>query len=263
MTTKNNITCKLTGTVGPGIKSHIIPKSLLGPHNPNTVVVGDKMHYKRIRNGLYDPGIVTAEGEKILEKLDDYASKLLINGEYTVHHYPEETIEKLKQRGKPVISTEAARIYNDYDYTTLKLFCLSVLWRMSISTRNELNGVELGPHQDTIREMILNHDARDPETYSVNMFYFVEEYTEGMVLFPVKEKFDGVNVYRLHMGRYMALVKIDKRPTLPEHRKIILNPSTPLALCARQYTTGPEADLFHTSFAKGSWKVPHLFHKED
>jgi len=47
------------------------------------------------------------------------------------------------------------------DYTLFRLFHLSILWRASVSKREEFSRVQLGPHEEKIRHMIF---AGDPGT---------------------------------------------------------------------------------------------------
>lgn len=43
-------------------------------------------------------------------------------------------------------------------YRPLKLFRLSLLWRMSVSSLREFALVKLGPHEERIRQMLLQDD---------------------------------------------------------------------------------------------------------
>ena len=52
---------------------------------------------------------------------------------------------------------------SNIDYTRFKLFFLSVLWRMSISTLEELKNISLGPYAERFRKMILEKNA-GPDT---------------------------------------------------------------------------------------------------
>lgn len=58
----------------------------------------------------------------------------------------------------------AVRIHQAIDYRLMKLFFLSILWRASVSKLPEFLNVNLGPHEELIREKILNNDpGRDSE----------------------------------------------------------------------------------------------------
>src|SRR5690606_22273539 len=51
------------------------------------------------------------------------------------------------------------------DYTKFKLFALSVLWRAGVSRNNFFRDVELGPHQEKLRYMLLNDHPGESSEY--------------------------------------------------------------------------------------------------
>jgi hypothetical protein len=52
------------------------------------------------------------------------------------------------------------------DYMRFKLFHLSVLWRASVSKRDIFRNVNLGPHEEIIRKMILEKDPGRDDQYT-------------------------------------------------------------------------------------------------
>ena len=55
------------------------------------------------------------------------------------------------------------------DYPALKLFLLSLLWRMGVSRLHFFREVELGPHESRLREMLLKNDPGEPDEYACQM----------------------------------------------------------------------------------------------
>ncbi len=53
------------------------------------------------------------------------------------------------------------------DYSSFKLFHLSVLFRASVSDHPNFREVDLGPHEDRIRQMLLNQDPGEEWRYSI------------------------------------------------------------------------------------------------
>jgi hypothetical protein len=51
------------------------------------------------------------------------------------------------------------------DYTTFKLFHLSILWRASVATGDRFNTVSLGPYEEKVRQVLLNKDAGPVDHY--------------------------------------------------------------------------------------------------
>ena len=51
------------------------------------------------------------------------------------------------------------------DYTTFKLFHLSILWRASVATGDRFNTISLGPYEEKVRQMLLNKDPGPVDHY--------------------------------------------------------------------------------------------------
>jgi hypothetical protein len=76
-------------------------------------------------------------------------------------------------------------------------------------------------------------NAGEPEEYSVNLFKFDQPADEVPIFDPIREKWNGVNCYRLCVYGYTALVKVDQRKTVPEFQNMILSPGKPLCIIIR------------------------------
>jgi hypothetical protein len=55
------------------------------------------------------------------------------------------------------------------NYSALKLFLLSLLWRMGVSRLHFFREVELGPHESQLRSMLLKDDPGEPDVYACQM----------------------------------------------------------------------------------------------
>lgn len=149
ITAKRYGTCKLTGTAGQFVKSHIIPKSLTKPAYEGGMFWqgGSSSKPQKRRTSWYDQGIVTREGEDILADLDSWAIKFLRS-------------KRLVWSGfGPIVSANVdidisdlaegldgygVRYVNVDDPKKLRQFCLSLLWRASVSTLPEMSEVAIG-----------------------------------------------------------------------------------------------------------------------
>jgi hypothetical protein len=60
-------------------------------------------------------------------------------------------------------------VLTQLSYRELKLFLLSLLWRMGVSDLREFVFVKLGPHEAIIRDMILREDPGTTETYGCSL----------------------------------------------------------------------------------------------
>jgi hypothetical protein len=160
MKNRIEITCKLTGTRGPGVDAHIIPRSFYGfskdNHKPSTIYhLNDKgVRGYTSRVGVFDRSIVTIEGEAYFSEPDDYASELLVKRGHEAKPYSD---------GDIPLGLEI----HSFDYPRLKLFFLSLLWRADVTSDPMFKAVRLGAHEQRIRKMILQKDPGSPEDYSV------------------------------------------------------------------------------------------------
>ena len=227
------IVCKLTGKSGRAVKAHIVPKAFyeLPPQSEGTtrLLTNTPGQFpKKIPVGIYDDAIVTSEGESLFGPWDDYACEVLLNRfkEFT----PLYKSHKL-----------AGWQLEDVDYALLKLFGLSVLWRAHASTQPAFQRVNLRVHESKIRDLLLRAEPAKAEDYSVCFMRWIDE--EGFSPFfmdPFRERYDGVNFYRVYCGRYVVCVKVDRRDTGPTLREFQVAPTRPLLVGARNLRKSKE-----------------------
>lgn len=219
-----HITCKLTGTVGPGIKAHIIPKSFYSfskkDHKPAHVIKlnGASSRVSKSHVGEFDSQIVTSEGEAYFSELDSYAYDFLVKREQD---------GKIYHDGQNPLCVEIA----SFDYRKLKLFFLSLLWRAGVTTRPLFRKVILGPHEEHIRRQILSNDPGDPEVYSVMIGIHRDTPEHGLPIIeaePLRDDETGIRYYRFSLGHCIACIKVDKQPFSPSWSDFVLRPDAPL-----------------------------------
>jgi hypothetical protein len=72
--------------------------------------------------------------------------------------------------GKPTTSAVPRKLdVEGFDYAKMKLFLLSLLWRMGVSRLYFFNGVSLGFQEKRIRRMLLNDDPGTAEQYACQL----------------------------------------------------------------------------------------------
>ena len=89
-----------------------------------------------------------------------------------------------------------------FDYTSFKLFHLSVLWRCSVSKSKAFATVSLGPHEKRIAQLIQNADAGEEFEYSIVSQLLVHNdcIVHSLVSPPIRLKLDGLHVYLMVYG---------------------------------------------------------------
>lgn len=139
-------------------KSHIIPdfmhKGLRDEDNKFFLInIEDYSKSEKKYTGEFEPDILCQECDnKIIGQYETYAHKILYGGKINKG----ENIKFKNQKNQSgLISTYVEGI----DYKKFKLFLLSLLWRSSISSRKFYGQVSLGPHEETIRKMILGGNS--------------------------------------------------------------------------------------------------------
>lgn len=93
-------------------------------------------------------------------------------------------------------------IFKNFEYEKLKLFFLSILWRMSIAKDDMFSDVSLGPHEKRIQEMLLFRKTISTWDYPVFAVYplFNGSKHEDMILAPSSIKINSHRLYRFVVG---------------------------------------------------------------
>lgn len=89
------------------------------------------------------------------------------------------------------------------DYSSFKLFHLSVLFRAAVSSLNTYAVVSLGPHEEKLRQLLLNKDPGEHTRYPIFGYAVVHHKTNHlipMVSQAQKVSFGGHNCYGMMYG---------------------------------------------------------------
>jgi hypothetical protein len=182
--------------------------------------------------------MVTQDGENLTKPWDDYAIRILF---------------KNKAAFEPVTHGGVIRAWTlpEYEYSPLKLFALSVLWRAHASTRPEFGRVQLGPHEPKIRGLLLNSHPGTPEEYSVHIVKWIDDEFGPVFMDPFREAYEGVNYYRIYSGRYVLYVKVDQQPSCETFREMQLGQNKKLTVIVRELKKSKEWPLMQ-QIARGN-----------
>jgi len=202
------------------IEAHIIPRCLLQPlkdPSGSMVLVSKDSPPKRLPTGQYDNKILCADCDSQFSPWEKYTAALLVNdGAYDQF-----------QQAKPGEDFYTIQIY---DYASLKLCLLSILWKMSISDRDSYRGVALGPFEAMIRRMLLDKNPGRTDAFPMFVYRLVGELDSSTLRPTVLFKEEGVNVYELGLPGYVAFIKVDKRPPPKPIRERVLARGKPLVI---------------------------------
>jgi len=163
-------TCKLTGTVGPFVKSHILPASLTRPAYSGGMLFqhGSGRRAQKRRTSWYDPAMVCAEGEKLLSDLDDWGIKFLRRERLVWSGFgPINRVDpdiSLSDLG-PDLRDYGIRNLKVEEAESLRRFFLSLLWRASVSKLPEMHEVQLNKDDEDKLTGYLVGDEELPITF--------------------------------------------------------------------------------------------------
>lgn len=181
------MTCALCLEEKPLRNSHILPEFVYVPlydenHRTNVLTTTEGEKNTIAQKGLRER-LLCSDCEQKLGKLERYAS-LVING------------------GATGVSGERKGEFvhiAGVDYTKFKLFLLSLVWRASVSQLTFFSQVDLGPHQEIIRQMLWEEIAGLPEIYPALIFGLTMEPGEipGVLIQPTRTRSFGHTTYHL------------------------------------------------------------------
>jgi hypothetical protein len=156
--------CKLCLNEKPLLKkSHIIPNYLYdGLCDESNKMIFLKLKEGRKENyytGIFDANILCRECDnELLSHLENYARNTIFSKNW-------HSKLGIEVSSKITDSRLESIIYKNLDYSKTKRFLLSLIWRASISKQPIFKNVNLGPHGEIIRKMILNDEPCPSDIY--------------------------------------------------------------------------------------------------
>jgi len=102
----------------------------------------------------------------------------------------------LRQGDKYKASDGRAVVIPDFDYSSFKLFGLSLIWRSHITSIHMFGEVNLGSHAEAIRKMLYSADPGEPNQYCFTLIKIEGAESANTVIHaPAKTRFRGHNAY--------------------------------------------------------------------
>lgn len=209
------------------VKSHIIPQAFFvaingDVTNPSKLITNDPGKYpKRSPVGVYDENILCASCENIFGGWDDYAISV----------FRDESIPY-----RPVNASGRVQGYLiDPDYARLKLYFLSLLWRAGVSKQDYYSKVQLGPHEENLRAMLLARKPGGVDDYSVFMSVFNANPEEVAMVEPWKKDIEDVCHYHFVFYGFHAAIKVASHSVRGEKKHLLLSPNASSFILLKPY----------------------------
>jgi len=182
--------CKLCNKDKTLIDSHIFPEFMYEPlyddeHRFKVINMKGGDLIKTPPKGIYEKLLCESCDKKIIGKYEDHASKILFGD------------------GKKEIEVETknyGHLVHGVDYKLFKLFQISLIWRASLSTRKEIIRINLGPHAEPMRLMLLNENPGEVYDYGVIIYLFPKSSKDmkDLIISPalLPKRIEGNRIYR-------------------------------------------------------------------
>ena len=211
--------CALCLQEAPLCKSHIIPEFCFTPfydQNHRIIEVSDveKGKMRRVQKGFWER-LLCAKCETLLNGWERLARRV-----FTDSLPPHEA------------GTKRARSFKNVDYASFKLFMLSILWRASVTTHSFFKHVSLGPHEELIRQMILNRDAGEAEDYPMMIFalHFQGQHMPDLMFEPTYMRVGGLKCYRFVFTGVIAMIYVSGQVPSTRFMRLALGPEKPVRI---------------------------------
>jgi hypothetical protein len=217
--------CSYCGSNSTLVKSHIIPQGLYWGLNQSKLdedIVHCGKTCKRQGDEHKSPVVVsTLENEYKKSRPNGIWDRFLCQrDEDRFNDWDTHAIEVLRDYEPQVIA--GGWQYQGFDYTKLKLFFLSLLWRAHATTNPFFEPVSLGVDADRIKRFIDKQDPGNMDDYAV-MLWRSEELIAKAVIPPSRERQCGVTFMRFYLPGYMALIKVDQHSLPRQYQNVALS----------------------------------------
>ena len=165
--------CKLTKCRGRFVEAHLIPKALTRPAVPGAPFIENQQgrRPKRAWSSWYDTQLVTAEGEEILMEFDNWAIAELRRHRLVWSGWGPLQVLPYGPDHDPIGDTGfGLRKLSGTDFTKLRLFFLSLLWRAAASTLQGFAEIQLESEElEGLRARLVARDPGPPTYFSIQL----------------------------------------------------------------------------------------------
>ena len=182
--------CRLCLKISDLKNSHIIPEYFYkemydSKHRFMNISPDPKKKTTYLQKGARE-FLLCEKCEEQLSKYERYVSQ--------VYYY---------QSAKNVKQDDIMFVAENADYSLIKLFQLSILWRAAISSIEIFSNVRLGPHEEIIREMLLNENPGRYYEYGCMQVAVITDESKvinGLIMPPVCVRVHGYRHFRFTFG---------------------------------------------------------------
>jgi len=166
-----------------------------------------KLKVKELPSGEYEGGILCKKCDnEYFGSLESYAKKFMFGKNLPAHEGP---LCKNYINHQGIEFTHCER----FDYKKVKLFFLSILWRMTISTRPMFAQVVLpGNYEESLRKLLLDNNPGRINDFPIYGFTYLNDRTmpKDIIGQPFRAEVKGYCVIRMLIGGIFLLFHISQ-----------------------------------------------------
>jgi hypothetical protein len=203
--------------------SHIISEFLYGPlydhiHRFHVVSADATERERHLQKGLREH-LLCKNCEQRLGRWENYTKSAFIEG-----------------KGVQITKCRQAIAFSGLDYRAFKLFQLSLLWRMSVTTLDFFKEVDLGPHEERIRLALLNETPLSPGEYACHMVAVEVNQKPHFdwITPPCLERLDGHHIYWLVINGILYSFYVGSHAPPSEIAPVLLSANGEMLITVRQ-----------------------------
>ena len=226
------VACRLCNSEVALVKAHAIPEAFFREIRDEQqrllLIAGGAKHYPRKAPiGVYDRNILCAECEPKFGPIDDYGVDVLLR--------------RFDHFFRPVAYGGEALAFSSStaDANRILRFLVSVLWRASVSKEVFYRRVNLGPIEDAARAAVIDRRGSIASDFDAVFSRWSEwsdpDTTSTGILNPHRERWDGINAYRIYLGHLVAYIKVDRRPFMSPFDALSLRSAPPIWTLVREF----------------------------
>jgi hypothetical protein len=200
-------------------KSHIIPeffyKTLYSEKEHKFIQLSGTKKVIKWQKGFKEK-LLCEDCESKLNKWETYAANILFN----------DFVGNIKRMNDAIV-------IDGVDYSQFKLFQMSIIWRAGVTSLQQFSNVNLGPHEEKLRIMVLEDNPGEDYEYGCLIICTpsYSDITKQMLMAPQPSKFDGHHCYVFFMAGLSWVFFVSSHTSaLPYREKLFLNSDGTLPL---------------------------------
>lgn len=216
--------CNLCGKDRELINSHIIPEwvytDLYDEKHRFHVLASTTNKTKSFEQKGLREKLLCDDCEQKFSRYEKYAREVIKGDESKVVRQYQDRLE----------------IY-DINYTLFKLFQISVLWRAGIAKHRMFSRVDLGPHENILKNMLIAEDPGEPTKYGCLMFGIIADkvVVSDFIDQPEQLRLGGMRCYRFVFSGFVWVFFVASHPPERQARRYMLSQEGAITICVRRF----------------------------